>query len=256
MARIYLIFTAVLANLFILISSASAEWASLSGKFVYDGNPPAQKELKPTKDVDFCGKNSIPDERLVVNPKNKGIANIVVYLRKKPTAISSSYDSDAKADVQLDNMLCRFEPHVQLLRTTQTLVVGNKDPKGHNTKADTFVNSPFNQLIPALGSMKQNLSAAERLPVKVSCSIHPWMTAIVVVQDHPYMAKTDENGKFEIRELPTGEKLDIQFWHESSGYVRKVTTEDVKISKKGRVKLTLDGDLDLGVIKVDPKSFK
>ena len=66
-------------------------------------------------------------------------ANVVVYLylRGKTAPVHESYSETADAKVTLDNDKCRFEPHVCLLRTSQTLVVGNKDDVGHNTKIDT-----------------------------------------------------------------------------------------------------------------------
>ena len=173
----------------------SAEWANLRGRFVYDGTPPAPKKLIPNKDVAFCGKFEIPDERLIVNQENGGIADIVIYLRKKPKRISPAYD-----EVLLDNINCRFDPHVQLFRTGQTLVVGNKDAIGHNSNFAMFRNALPNQLIPALGSFKSQIPDAEPFPVKVACNIHPWMSAVLVVKDHPYVAISDTNGKFTHRE--------------------------------------------------------
>ena len=234
----------------------SAEWANLKGRFIYDGSPPAPKKIIPTKDIAFCGKHAIPDERLIVNQNNQGIADIVVYLRKKPSRISPTYDATATAEIALDNTNCRFEPHVQLVRTGQTLVVGNKDAVGHNTNFTVFTNSLPNQLIPALGNYRAELPESEPRPVKAACNIHPWMTAVLVIKDHPYTAKTDKNGYFEIKDLPVGEKIDIQFWHETAGYVRKVSGANAKVSKKGRVKLTLESDFDLGEVKVSPAIFE
>ena len=234
----------------------SAEWGNLKGRFIYDGSPPAPKKLVPTNDVAFCGKHKIPDERLIVNPENQGIADIVIYLRRKPSRISPVYDATATAEVTLDNIDCRFEPHVQLVRSGQTLVIGNKDAVGHNTNFTVFANSLPNSLVPALGSFRAKLTETEPRPAKVACNIHPWMSAVVVIKDHPYTAKTDKNGYFEIKHLPVGENMQFQFWHETAGYVRKVTGAKAKVSKKGRVKLNLDGDFDLGEIKVPPAIFE
>ena len=82
-------------------------------------------------------------------------------------------------------------------------------------------NVPINPIIPANGEIKQPFPKEERLPVKASCSIHPWMNGIVVIKDSPYMAVTDENGKFAIENLPEGE-WEFQVWHESAGYIDSV----------------------------------
>src|SRR5690349_4035695 len=121
-----------------LASQASAqEWGNLSATFLYKGSPPAPKKIAVNKDEQVCGKHNLVDEALVVNKDNKGIANVVVFLADmgKPK-IHPDYDKPeaAKAEVHLDNENCRFEPRVVGIRTGQTLIVGNKDPVGHNTK--------------------------------------------------------------------------------------------------------------------------
>ncbi len=97
-------------------SPTAAQWGSLSGRFIYDGPAPAVKRVNVTKDVEFCGKCDPKDESLVVNPENGGIANIVVVVhaatgQPKPQP-HPQYETSAKDDVHLDNVGCRFQPHV------------------------------------------------------------------------------------------------------------------------------------------------
>ena len=40
--------------------SHGAEWVTLKGRFVYDGEPPKTEFLTPNRDVDMCGKKPIP----------------------------------------------------------------------------------------------------------------------------------------------------------------------------------------------------
>jgi hypothetical protein len=206
------------------LSSAQAQWGNLTGTFVYDGDPPSPAPIVVTKDQTVCGKHDLVDESVAVNPSNKGIAGIVVYVyvgrRGKAPEVHPSFEETATSDVRLDNHNCRFDPHVVLLRTSQTLVVGNKDSVGHNTKIDALSNVPINPIIPANSEIKQRFAKEERMPMLVSCSIHPWMSARIVVKDSPYMAVTDENGKFTIENLPAG-KREFQVWHQS-GWVDSV----------------------------------
>jgi hypothetical protein len=50
---------------------------------------------------------------------------------------------------------------------------------------------------------------------RVKCAIHPWMTAWVVVLDHPFFAITNETGAFEIPNLKPG-KYTLVTWHEQA----------------------------------------
>ena len=65
--------------------SDDLEWGHLSGRFVYNGDPPPVKMHLADKDKAALG-DRIPDESLIVNKKNRGIENIIVYLSPKKSA--------------------------------------------------------------------------------------------------------------------------------------------------------------------------
>ncbi len=249
----------------LLVASAAnlacgEEWGDVSGTFQFKGEIPEASRIVVTKDAEVCGKHNLVDPSLVVNADNKGVANVVVYMylgkRDDPPAIHESYSETAKSEVALDNINCEFQPHIALVRTSQTLLIGNKDSVGHNTKIACSKNREFNPIVPANGSVKAELTEVERQPVAVSCSIHPWMKGWVVAKDNPYFAVTDKDGKFVIKNVPAGEWT-FQVWHEKVGYVDQVTKEgSTEKWKKGRVevKVTADG-VDLGTCEIDAASF-
>ena len=239
---------------------SAAEWGDLSGTIVYDGDAAEPLAIKITKDVEVCGKHNLKIEQLVVDPETKGIANCIIYVylsKKDKIDVHPGYAATAAAKIPFDNLNCRFEPRVVLLRTTQTLVIGNKDPVGHNTKVDTFSNAPFNQIVPANGAVEKIYEKVEKRPVPIGCNIHPWMNAWLVIKDNPYMAVTDETGMFEIKDLPTG-LWTFQFWQEAAGYLSEVKVNGKSEKwKKGRPKLTIAaGENDLGTIAVAPALFE
>ncbi|MEO8496425.1 MAG: hypothetical protein ABI614_15260, partial [Planctomycetota bacterium] len=234
-------------------------WGDLKVRFAYGGSVPAAAPITVTKDQEYCGKFGLLDESLVVNAENRGIKNVVATLYrgtdKTPIPIHESYIDHALDDVVLDNQHCRFEPHVALLWTAQTLVIKNTDTVGHNTNISTTTNPPSNDIIPAGGSMSKMFPQVERAPASsVTCSIHPWMKAWLVVRDNPYFAASNKDGDLEIKNLPAGEWT-IQFWQEKAGYVA-----DVKVAGKttewtrGRVDVKIeDGKVtDLGLVEFAP----
>ena len=234
----------------------AADWGDLTGTITVDAaaKVPTQQPINPTKDAEVCGKHQLVDESIIVNSENRGFADILVYVyaSKGPKPpIHPDYEETANAKVSLDNVGCRYEPRVTLLRTTQTLVIGNKDPIGHNTKIDTFKNSPINPIIPAGSELEQKFPVAETRPSPVGCNIHPWMAATLMIQDHPYMAVTDEDGKFTIEKLPAG-KWTFQFRHPMKGYLTAVSVNNKKEKwSKGRTELEIKpGANDLGNIVV------
>jgi plastocyanin len=232
------------------------EWGTIKGKFVFGGAAPAATELKADKDVEVCGKHKLLAEELVVSA-DKGIANVVVFVRDKGVKVHP--DLAAPGDkVVLDNKDCRFDPHVAVVRTGQTLVIRNSDTVGHNSNVATIKNSPSNNLIPAGGEATVTFASEEAIPAQVTCNIHPWMKSWLVVRPNPYATVSKADGSFEIKNVPTGGEIELQIWHEKAGYVGEVTVggKAEKIAK-GRKKVKVAaGDNDLGEMVLDANLFK
>ena len=240
------------------LTANAEEWGDIKGSFIFDGEIPAASKINPKKDAAVCGVHNLVDESLVVNGDNKGIANVILYLylgkKDKAPAVHESYKETESAEVTFVNENCEFNPRVALLRTSQTLVIGNKDSIGHNTNMSVL---NFNPIVPAEGELKKQFPKEQRTPVEVSCNIHPWMKGWVVVKESPYFAVTDEDGKFEIKNVPAGDWT-FTVWHEKSGYVKEVNVGGkAEKWKKGRLKVSVDsGGVDLGEVKVAASMFE
>ena len=240
-----------------LPAGASAEWGTLKGKFVLGGDPAAPAALTVDKDVEVCGKHKLVAEEFVVG-EGKGVANVVVFVRDKKVKVKPELEAAAKeAKPVLDNLNCRFDPHVLFVQAGQELVIKNSDTVGHNSNIAAVKNTPSNDLIPAGGQVSKKFGADEAVPVAVTCNIHPWMKGWVVVRDNPYAAVSKADGSFEIADLPA-EEVELQFWHEKAGYIGEMTIGGKKEeAKKGRMKKAIKaGDNDLGEIVLDAGLFK
>ena len=255
----------MLAGSSVLCSSvAAAEWGSLKMRFVFDGEAPKREKLLLNKDVDVCSKDHPLDEELIVNPKNGGIQNVVVWLELKRSeklpAIHPSYANNETAKVRLTNKSCRFEPRITLLRTSQTLMLGNDDPIAHSTVAFLTYNQPFNYgIAPSTDEGTElKLTKVETRPAQISCPIHSWMKAYVLVQNHPYMAVSDADGNLVIRDIPPGDWT-FRFWHEEAGYVTAIPINGKQVEdRKGRFPLTIKGGAAtaLGDVKLTADAFE
>ncbi len=238
----------------------AVEWGDLTARFIFDGTVPDESPLNVTTDVEFCGQFNVVDERLTVNAENKGIANVFAYLYLSrydaSPEVHPSYDQSANDVVILDNNKCRFDPHCVVLRTTQTLEIHNSDDVGHNCKIDTIANQAINYTIAAGGKLNQQFEQPERMPSRVSCSIHPWMSGWLLIRDNPYMAISDSDGQLKIKNLPVGQWT-IQFWHEKALYLTDVTQNGQPTQwRRGRLEVTIQpGENDLGEIKLDASAF-
>jgi hypothetical protein len=238
--------------------AGAAEWGTVKGRFVVDGAPPKLDPLLVTKDQHCI--DAKPVNQTVVVGEDGGLANVVVFLRAPrggKVEVHPDYQAKLSEPAVLDNNGCSFKPHISLVRVGQPFIIKNSDPVGHNTKASLVANGQFNVTIAAGQETKHPLSRPESIPLPVNCNIHPWMQAHIVVQDHPYMAASAEDGTFEIANLPVG-KHEFQLWHEASGYLKNVKFKGGTADRRGRATLTIAAgqELDLGDIKVPAASLK
>jgi hypothetical protein len=77
------------------------------------------------------------------------------------------------------------------------------------------------------------------------------MKAHLLSLDHPYMAASGEDGKFEIKDIPVGTN-EFQFWHELPGNLKNMKLKGGMTDPRGRAKLKIEAGktLDLGDIKI------
>lgn len=204
----------------------AGQWGNVKGQLVFAGdNVPARNPINMgmNQDKEHClGKGPLLDEEWVVNKDNKGVRWALVWLTTE-TGKSLSIHPDLKEikvkEVVMDQPCCAFIPHALGLRAGQDLVVKNSSPVHHNVNwgGNPLVNLGGNILIRAGDSHTIKDLAPDKLPVRVSCQLHPWMNAKVGVFDHPYFAVTDENGNFEIKQAPAGDWR-LVVWHEGVGW--------------------------------------
>jgi hypothetical protein len=242
-------------------AQAADEWGDLSLRIVYDSDRhPAAMSISTAAGTEFCGGlTTLKTDDLLVNPKDRGVANVFVYLQEDAGkfAIHADYASSAKKDAIMANKGCAFVPKAMTMRLTQTFVGTNPDPVGHNMKVDSFDNPSFNLAVPAGGKITNTFKVVEPMPLKVTCTSHPWMAGLVLVRDDPYSAVSDASGKIKLVNLPVG-KWKFRIWHERPGFIQKATIGS-KANEWPRRPIEWDikpGKNDLGDVLVKPAVFK
>jgi plastocyanin len=226
--------------------STGTGWATLRGRFVYGATPPQMAPYNVTKEQAICspGGRAPLQETLLVDSGTGGIQNVAVYLRDA-TRVHESVEPGDRSAV-FDQKACVFLTHVLAVTVGQTVEIKNSDDTGHNTNVSG--KNKMNPTVPAHGSIPFVPQKEEALPAKVTCSIHPWMVAYLLPRENGYYAVTGQDGSFEIANLPAGEELEIQVWHESGtgpGSALVVNTPEAKAlgwSNKGRFTVTLQPD--------------
>jgi hypothetical protein len=201
-------------------------WGTIKGQVVWSGkDAPKRAPINVTKDQPACEKNGkLFEDKLVVNPDNKGVRWCIVYLMHdegfdKDIPIHPNLKAIKNKTVEFDQPCCQFEPHVLAMREGQTLLVKNSAGIAHNVNLVGGVKGPNqNQIVPSGGKFKVEEIKARYLPILVKCDIHPWMSGRIAVLKNPYFVVTDKDGKFEIKDAPAG-NFRLVIWHEEGGWV-------------------------------------
>lgn len=243
-------------------ASTSTGWGTLKGRLVYDGDPPVMPPMNEalTKDAATCAPGGQPpkNEYLLVDPSTKGIANVVLFARKVSRVNESAEPSTEP--VVFDQKYCTFLTRVATVTLGQPLDIRNSDDVSHNTSISG--QNLFNEMIPVGQSTVAIAKKEESAPVEVRCNVHPWMLAFLLPRENGYFAVTKADGTFEIPDLPAGEKVEIQVWHEHAaggkGNLVLTTPEAKELDwdNKGRFKITLEPDETRDVqLTVPPAAF-
>ena len=205
---------------FFLFISSQVFAADLKGSVQFNGTAPAPKKID-TKSDPSCGSGSVPAEEVVVNP-NGTLKNVFVYV--KEGLPNQKLDPPAQS-VTLDQRGCQYLPHVFGLQTGQNLEILNSDSTLHNIHGMPAKSKQFNLGMPLKGMKLKRKFDQPEVMVRLKCDVHPWMSAYAGVLPHSFFAVTDENGNFEIKNLPAG-TYTLEAWHEKFGTQKQQITVD------------------------------
>jgi plastocyanin len=186
--------------------------ATIRGVVKVEGKLPKLAPLQITKYKEIC--KDVPNETLIVGP-GQGLRYAVVTLE----GITRGKAVEKESSHELDNVKCRFLPHVQAASVGQFILFKNSDPILHTAHGMFTGDQPqFNVgLFPGRVSRKPLVAPGL---VKIQCEVHPWMSAYIVITDHPYHAVTDSYGEYLINDVPAG-SYRVKVWHESLGTEEK-----------------------------------
>jgi len=105
-----------------------------------------------------------------------------------------------------------FEPHILPVLKGSTVDFSNDDTVSHNVFAPPGSATSFN-----LGIYDSGVKKTETFnnlgEVPLLCTLHPEMSAYVIVLQNPYFALTGSNGDFEIKNVPPG-SYQLKVWDE------------------------------------------
>lgn len=136
------------------------------------------------------------------------VRHVVVFLTDAPRGAVTPTRAEIRQRYET------FLPRVVAVPVGSDVTFPNDDSIYHNVFSLSRVKT-FN-----LGRYPRGQTRAVRFEkpgiVKVFCDIHSHMTATVMVFNHPWFAVPDTDGRFELPDVPLGDR-EITAWHERLG---------------------------------------
>jgi hypothetical protein len=233
-ARLFFFFTFLVAATALLSAQSDyrvitvSNGGTISGTVKWSGPIPRGLEFPVTKDPQICdpeSKKTVDLDRLLVGPQG-GVANTIVYL--KDVSSGKAFDLPEQRR-HLNQLHCRYVPHILLVPENAVLQMESSDATLHTIHMEGA--ATFNLPFPFTHQVTARTMSTPGL-VHLQCNGgHVWMSAEMMVAPHPYYAVTDESGRFNFTDVPSG-TYQIVAWHEGWGFAGKQEVYDVLSQRK------------------------
>jgi plastocyanin len=181
-----------------------ATLGTVTGTIRFAGKTPERVKIDMSMDpvCSITGGDNFAEQYMVKNGK---LANVYVYIKSGPPAAMSA-SSPAPSQVVMDQIGCKYVPHVIAFMRGGSVEFRNSDGTMHNIHTLPTVEGSqpvdISQGPKGTPQVKQFNQAEVMLPVR--CNNHPWMNAFINVSATPFFAVTDADGHFSISGLPAG----------------------------------------------------
>jgi len=259
---------------------AVTDGGSLTGTLFLEGQVPRPKgyNLITLPDQVYCARISDGQGWRLLQPFNVGQAgqfrDVVVYLEHVEKGKSFLHEQAPRIEAKD----CRFLPFTTVMREKSDVVVVNLDPVIHDIQAyETSQLGPrilFNVSLPINPHhprdlkdrgddaamyhkhqpgepMKQFVDLTKGRKVFVmQCGVHAYMESWGLAMENPYYAMTDQDGRFEIGDIPPG-TYKMLVWHP---YLSGTKEQTITIEPKSQVKVDIKVPAPTGRLYVNEKS--
>jgi plastocyanin len=159
------------------------------------------------------GAPTLKEETVVVSDRG-GLRNVLVSIEGIGPAAPFAGETPV-----LDQVHCRYVPHVLGVTVGQEMIIRSSDDTIHNVHVLADANPPMNFAQTSAGQEKRvTFNKPEILRSK--CDVHPWMSAYIAVMENPFFAVSGDDGEFEIKNVPAG-SYKVVAWHEQFGKIEQ-----------------------------------
>jgi hypothetical protein len=204
-----------------------ATLGTVSGTIHFAGKPPAPVKIDMSMDpvCSMTAGDNFAEQYAVHDGK---LANVYVYIKGGPPAAISA-TAPTPTPVILDQVGCKYMPHVVALMRGGSIEFRNSDSTMHNihTLPTAAGSAPIDISQAAKGAPQIKQFNQPEVMIPVRCNNHPWMNAFINVSATPFFAVTDADGHFSIGGMPAG-TYTLAAVHEKMGEQTMTVTVEPK----------------------------
>jgi len=187
------------------VLARAEETGRISGIVKFPGETPPRNMFANGSDED-C-PHGIAQTHLFVKQATLGLKNVFVILDRKDRRVMPT-----RLQAQLATVGCQLIPRIQWVPLGTSLSLADKDGATHHIHAYLGDDTVFEaDISPETTTARRPLVTPGLY--KVNCDKHPWERAWILVSPHDSVAITDDDGRFEMKNVPIG-RYSIRAWHE------------------------------------------
>jgi plastocyanin len=185
---------------------------SIRGSVRLKGDAPKAATDAISQDQKTCG-DSVSLPRIALG-KDNGVQSTFVFLEGVPET-GRARPVAPKEPFLIDQKDCQYIPHALIVPLGSKVEISNSDPILHNVHGTQSGEGVFNYAQAKQGLRQEvDMKTTKAGIVTLTCEAgHPWMNAFVYLAKDPFVALTDANGEFVIKDVPPG-TYTLKMWHE------------------------------------------
>ncbi len=199
----------------------------VTGKLTFEGAVPdeAVEKILITKNPDVCGTGE--REIVWIDVKDGALRGAFVFIDKiaegKPW-------TEPEGGFLIDQKDCRFRPWAQVIKRGPITIRNSDTGVLHNINTREMIGvekgriarrTMFNFGQPDPGDITENIKPRRSPFISINCEAHNFMFGFMLAPKHPYAVVVNEDGTYEIGDLPPGDYV-LKAWHPNLG-VQKVS---------------------------------
>lgn len=181
---------------------------SIAGQLRWVGERPTLAPLEVRTDAEECGESQ-PSPALRISARG-GVADALIEI-VSPRA-GAPLERPAEP-VTITRAGCVFSPHVSVVGVGWPIVFSSRDDVVHNVHGTLDGRRVFDLGLPRAGAIARARVRSEGIVRLVCDAGHTWEHGWIRVTDHPYVAVSNEDGRFRISNVPPGQ-FALRVWHE------------------------------------------